>query len=454
MDGETQSTSDHSRTSWTPPMDRYLIDLLLDQVRRGNKIGHLFNKQAWTDMVGLFNDKFGPQYDEDVLKNQHNSLRKQYNDIVTLLGQSGFTWDERRQTVAANDYVWDDYLKAHPDSRLYKTKIVPYYNDLCIIYGHAIADGRYSLSSHDMDLGSEGKRTDTQLTISGDCSKIDWTMTMDHYFVELMKDQVHKGNKIGHIFKKKAWVQMIASFNENFGFQYEKDVLKNRYKNLRRQYNNIKILLGQSGFSLDETQQMVIADNCVWDDYIKAHPNARVFRNRVIPYYSDLCMIYGDTTTDIKFNHLDQGGELDNIVNVQSVVTPGGQHSQAMPVAQGGLMHSSRNFDTLDQQNKRRSEIPSTYQHSRKSRRCLHNDMMEALHKMAMAITSLTNKKEIDNSFSTENVIGLLQAVPDMDEELLLDACDILEDETNAKIFLALDATLRKKWLIRKLRSW
>ncbi|CAG7894083.1 unnamed protein product [Brassica rapa] len=39
-----------------------------------------------------------------------------------------------------------------------------------------------------------------------------------------------------------------------------------------------------------------------------------------------------------------------------------------------------------------------------------------------------------------------------MDEELILDACDLLEDDLKAKTFLALNVKLRKKWLLRKLR--
>jgi len=47
------------------------------------------------------------------------------------------------------------------------------------------------------------------------------------------------------------------------------DILKNRYKTLRRQYNVIKNLLDLDGFAWDDTRQMVIADDFVWQDYIK-----------------------------------------------------------------------------------------------------------------------------------------------------------------------------------------
>lgn len=39
----------------------------------------------------------------------------------------------------------------------YRTRVVTYYNVLWIICGHAVADGRHSLSCFDIDFESEGR---------------------------------------------------------------------------------------------------------------------------------------------------------------------------------------------------------------------------------------------------------------------------------------------------------
>lgn len=92
---------------------------------------------------------------------------------------------------------------------------------------------------------------------------------MDHYFVDLLQDQALRGNKIGLELTTEAWIEMIKLFNERFGSHYEKEILKNRYIHLRRQYNVVNFLLEQNGFSWDENQEIVTAEDYVWDSFVK-----------------------------------------------------------------------------------------------------------------------------------------------------------------------------------------
>lgn len=92
-------------------MDCFLIDLMLEQVHRGNRIGRSFITQAWNDMVKSFNTNFDSNHGNEVLKNRYKHFRKQYTDVRILLQHSGFSWDEGREMVIAEDHVWDDYIK-------------------------------------------------------------------------------------------------------------------------------------------------------------------------------------------------------------------------------------------------------------------------------------------------------------------------------------------------------
>ncbi|KAK4281745.1 hypothetical protein QN277_013202 [Acacia crassicarpa] len=467
------------RANWTPSQDQYFLELMLSHVRKGNKTGKAFRKQAWTDMTEKFNTKFGFKCDVDVLKNRLKRFRKQYNEMKMLQSQIGFRWDGTLNMVIADDKTWDEHVKAHPDLQAYRTKVVPYYNELCIVCGHAVADGRYSLSCFDVDFEREeaSKEMDEQSSPSrGDGqtshTKIDWSPVMDQFFVELMWDQVRKGNKIGRTFKKKSWADMIDAFNDRFECHYGKVVLKNRFNVLRRHYFSIKVLLGKEGFSWDKKQQKVVADDQAWHKCIKANHNFRLYKMKSMPFYPALCIICQNETTP---GSITKASGKSNVKNGFSEDKNSTKDAQPKPDANKGEGHinGDKNFTRETQmlskpdkqanlggeknvpghQKRHKPEMPRNCNESKKARHC-DGEVLDALKRrmVAISVSSLTKKTKKEDKFSMDNVISVLQTIPDMDDDLILDACDFLEDERRARMFLALNTNLRKKWLMRKLR--
>nr|KYP49466.1 hypothetical protein KK1_028813 [Cajanus cajan] len=432
--GEDSSVSlDNLRANWTPSQDQYFLELMLSQVRKGNKTGGVFTRQAWVDMIEQFNTQFGFKYDVEVLKNRYKRFRKQYNDIKMIVGLKGFKWDGTQNMLIADGKTWDECIKAHPDAQPLKTRIVPYYNDLCIIFGHAVADGRYSLSCFDVDFEYVEKELDDKTTADEGMDdqtapaatkqgKHDWSPMMDQFFVELMLDQLRKGNKIGRTFKRKAWVDMTESFNDRFGCHCGRGVLRNRFNVLRRHYSSINVLLGKEGFSWDKTQHKVVAADHVWQKCIRVHYNFRLYKTKSMPFYSGLCIIYKEV--------LHIGGEKNSARDSQSLANA--ENEALQHVGKNASGHLKRH----------QPKMPPTWNESKKARE-----------HVALAVPSLTMKPKKEDNFSVDNVITVLQAIPGLDDDLILDACDFLEDERRGRMFLALAAHLRKKWLLRKLRS-
>lgn len=511
---QARNGNDRLRTIWTPEMDRYFIDLLLEQVSNGNKFDdHLFSKKAWKHMTYLFNAKFKFQCEKDVLKNRHKTLRNLYKAVKKLLEYKGFSWDENRQMVTAENNDWDEYIKIHPDARAFRIKTIPYYSDLCLIYGDPTVEEKgdnvpeslplllpsenEEVTTTQPNIGSEGVAEILQeITIDEDyriCvsevvddsmtkgvgddvqeaapnitgsmasnrTRTYWQPPMDRYFIDLMLEQWQKGNQIDGVFRKQAWMDMITSFNARFGFNYDVDVLKNRFKTLRRQHNVIKNLLELDGFTWDDARQMVTADDYVWQDYIKTHTDARQFMTRPIPYYKDLCTICSDQDSDERDCFSAQYAELQNDFKIaKSCGMPQGSQSPAASNSSGDEVggisdpaHTASKSSAPTQKNKRRLENQSNSSPPKKPRGD-EDGMASALREMATAVSSLSDKRkdENSNSNSIEKVIEAIQSLPEMDEDLVLDACDLLEDELKAKTFMALDVKLRKKWLLRKLR--
>ncbi|PPD71366.1 hypothetical protein GOBAR_DD31754 [Gossypium barbadense] len=87
--------------------------------------------------------------------------------------------------------------------------------------------------------------------------------------------------------------------------------IESRIRLLKREWSIVYDMLnGQnnSGFGWDEHRQLVVAEDAVWDSYLKSHNEAAQFRHRSFPYYDQLTTIYArdratgkdaQTTTDV-----------------------------------------------------------------------------------------------------------------------------------------------------------
>ncbi|XP_028807106.1 uncharacterized protein LOC114761834 isoform X2 [Neltuma alba] len=591
------SGTDRTRTYWTLPMDRCLIDLLLQQVKKGNKLGQTFITQAWNDMITSFNRRFKSHHDKDILKNRFKHLRRQYKDINKLLQQDGFSWDDTREMVAAEDCVWDAYtkvnystpikclsffvankqlLQVHPEARTLRVKTLPGYRKLCVIFGEECVDKRYSLLA---SITNPGGELPTLITgkngsfpgVYNAASTIEWTESMECCFIDLMIEQVNQGNRVGNRFNQQAWIHMIKAFSTKLGLQCDKQLLEDQYFCLMKHHDDISSLLSHDGFAWDEALQMVIAENDVWEAYVKDHPDAILYRNRFLDLYPDLCKIFGNKVSDARVStqgeiqwmeadnitiEIDMDGTCGNLIVTDNnkisgqdaerpkekdihrasgnsvvmgnteIVEQDNQRPNELDgpsvnlAVTGNTKISDRDIERLEgiditanasmsgpdieNSGKIRMDGPSGYEivtgntetSSRDKRGLMKFNMgkaskklvltgsteikdygkkrggemppdskpldkkrkkdqriRKALSDMADAVKKLMNKKDNSNDRSFQNAISALQAMPDIDEELVMDACDLLEDERKAKTFLALDVSLRKKWLLRKLRS-
>lgn len=185
---------------------------------------------------------------------------------------------------------------------------------------------------------------------------------------------------------------------------------------------------------------------------MQRHTDARQFMTRPMPYFKDLCMICGFPNIDESDCFSIQDLEIQNGVReVKNSQSPVGSISTEDEV---GYLLESNAGSRSHTKNKRHSGNLSDFVCLKRSK-IKNEGVTVALPEMATPVSTILDRKNSDensNAIAIENVIAAVQALPDMDEDLILDACDFLEDELKAKTFMALDIKLRKKWLLRKLR--
>lgn len=114
-----------------------------------------------------------------------------------------------------------------------------------------------------------------------------------------------------------------------------------------------------------------------------------------------------------------------------------------------GDANQTEEFETSDRRKKRKLVTSSTSVASRKVQRQKMEDSKALGRKLHMVKTM--GSKEAKEHMSIEVIVDALQAIPDMDDELFLEACQLLENEKKAKVFVGMDVNQRRKWLFTKL---
>ncbi|KAK4774766.1 hypothetical protein SAY86_009701 [Trapa natans] len=256
---------------------------------------------------------------------------------------------------------------------------------------------------------------------------------MDRHFICQMLELVYG---IGHIPDSSIWSRIVPLFNEKFAVGINISTLEERYTFLVKQNDEISSLLTRDGFSWDEIQQSVTAEDHIWEAYIKDHPEAIAYRHKCLGYYNDLRKV---CSTGVQAESFGGQGLCERE-----------RKSNAQETGGGGTFtdhqYPSTDFQAAHQQRKRPGSDVWEDKRGKASRTGVQ---LPPGCQDAIAISECPKEQK---SYPVEGAVRVLQTITGVDDDFLLDACDLLEDEKKAKIFLALKASLRNKWLLRKLR--
>ena len=108
--GKKRGRREKKNTTWTESADECLADILIEQInlRRNDETG--WTTEGWREIERKMKEKYGREYIKDKIRNRLRTLKHHYNHIKTLMGLSGFGWDDFTKKVTASDQVWDDYI--------------------------------------------------------------------------------------------------------------------------------------------------------------------------------------------------------------------------------------------------------------------------------------------------------------------------------------------------------
>ncbi|XP_023768934.1 uncharacterized protein LOC111917484 [Lactuca sativa] len=110
-----------------------------------------------------------------------------------------------------------------------------------------------------------------------------WTDNMDNALVEALVKEDDIGNRVNGTFTSQAYANMIAGLSKEFNKSITKDQLKNRMKTLKGNFSKWYDMYrgtSLSGFSWNSQTKHIEAEDEVWEQLIKANPEAAAFRTK------------------------------------------------------------------------------------------------------------------------------------------------------------------------------
>ncbi|XP_039141232.1 uncharacterized protein LOC120278518 [Dioscorea cayenensis subsp. rotundata] len=125
---------------WKAEFDRFLIPLLVDQVRKGLKCDKLFERAGFAFVAVAVNSRF---------KTEFNA-----KNIKKVRDLSGAGWDDATKTITLDPLVALAYVEAHPATKPVINKPIEHYEELRLICGEDNATGSYATSMFD-DFGDK-----------------------------------------------------------------------------------------------------------------------------------------------------------------------------------------------------------------------------------------------------------------------------------------------------------
>ena len=88
------------------------VDILVEEVIKGNKTTCTFNKDGWTNIKNKMEEALGRPLSLKQLRNKLNKLRSEYGSFGRLVNTTGFGWNDTTKRVETHDpAIWDRHIQ-------------------------------------------------------------------------------------------------------------------------------------------------------------------------------------------------------------------------------------------------------------------------------------------------------------------------------------------------------
>ncbi|VFQ87981.1 unnamed protein product [Cuscuta campestris] len=123
-----------------------------------------------------------------------------------------------------------------------------------------------------------------------------WTEDMDEFLIDAHLEQHRKGNRVGGTFTPRAYDYILKELKEKYPDEnWTKDKFRGHMRLLKGKFSaafDVFRHISTSGWGFNSTTMTWDVDDDVWDAFVEAHPEAKEWRDKPIPFYDKMCELY------------------------------------------------------------------------------------------------------------------------------------------------------------------
>ncbi|XP_016687875.2 L10-interacting MYB domain-containing protein-like [Gossypium hirsutum] len=146
-------------------MEHLFLEILAEATQKGNKPSNTFKAVSINRVFEAISKKFQVQCDAKHVENHLRTVKKQWQIICTIWGESGFGWDDNMKMITCDRATYDAAVMAHKKYEPLLNKSIDHYDEMALVVGKDMATGSFARPFADIDLDD-----DNQDSVPIDCN--------------------------------------------------------------------------------------------------------------------------------------------------------------------------------------------------------------------------------------------------------------------------------------------
>ncbi|KAK6922064.1 Myb/SANT-like domain [Dillenia turbinata] len=170
---KTKEVEENKKTrcaKWDDYAHIKFVELYKEEIRKGNRHGSYLSKDGWRNLIAVFNQMTGRNYDKKQMKNHWDTMKSEWKLYKSSThGETGLGFDVARNTIRLDDEWWEK--KITQDNRARAPSQTNLMHD-------DINEGEEGYEVEDLDIEEIDKSDDSQFNIQN-IRCLDDTFTSD-----------------------------------------------------------------------------------------------------------------------------------------------------------------------------------------------------------------------------------------------------------------------------------